>query len=314
MLGACADRAASSERPVRRIGLLTGNVRSSVEIRARVLVDELAALGYEPDRDFTIVDRIAENSYDDLPAMAKELVALPVDLIVAEGGAAQFAAKAATTKIPIVLTLGPDPQSVGLVPSIARPGGNVTGISILNNAVMGKKLELLKQVVPTLRKVAVIYNANNKTVDSATYGQLVGPSLGLEVGIFGARDLSELDVALRDIAQSRYEAIATTALLSVVGTELTRIPHFAERWRVPQVFADVEIVRAGGLMFYNVSFADLYRVAARYVDKIFRGAYPGDLPIHEPTELDLVLNLRAAERIGLRFPDDILRRAREIVP
>lgn len=311
-VAACAAPA-STARKHRRIGFLSGNVRGSVEIRTRVLMDELDALGYEDGRDVSLVYRLAENDNERLPQMAEELVAMPVDLIFAEGGAAQFAAKAATMTIPIVLGLGPDPEPAGLVESVARPGGNITGVSILNNATMGKKLELLREVSPRLSRVAIIHNANNATIDSARYGQQVGRVLGLDIQIFGAKDLGQLGTVLDEIADARLEAIATTALLSVVRADLGAIPRFAGQRRMPQVFSDIEIARAGGLLYYNVDFADLYRAAARMIDKIFKGTSPADLPIHEPTELDLAVNLAAAERMGLAIPDVVLRRAKELI-
>lgn len=300
-------------RKLRRIGFLSGNTHASVEELSPPFVQKMHDLGYVDGRDITIDFKIADNKNNELPGMAAELLALPVDLIVAQAGPAQLAAKAATSTVPVVFVLGGDPVGLGIIASLARPGGNVTGVTTLSTELSAKKVEFLKAIVPGLSRVAVIYNANNGTVSQAKAASQAGQMLGVLVEIFGVHDDRELDTVLVTIAQQHFDGVVMTPALSVIRS-YSQVPDFAATHRLPQIYSDIEIARAGGLMHLGANYAAIHRAAAVMVDRILKGAKPADLPVEQPTQFEFIVNLAAARRIGLTIPASVIAQASEVIP
>jgi putative ABC transport system substrate-binding protein len=312
VISACAGPALTAKAP-RKIGYLSGNARSSVDVTSAPFKERLRELGYVDGRDISIEFRVADNANDRLPAFAEELVKMPVDVILAEAGPAQLAAKKATDTIPIVLVFSTDPIGQGLVASLARPGGNVTGVVTASYAIAGKQVEVLKETVPGLARLAVIGNATNLTMANLLPAvEEAARGMGVTIEAFAVRGPDELDVALTRIAGQRFDAVLMLPALSVVRAN-DQVPTFASRVGLPAMYSDMQFARAGGLMHMGVNFASLHRRAAEYVDKILRGARPMDLPIEQPTEFDLIVNLAAAQKLGLVIPDGVRRRATEIL-
>ena len=314
VLMGCAAPPIARETPrLRRIGYLSGNARASVELLSEPFRQQLRELGYVEGRDLALDFRVADNAVDRLPALAAELVSIPVDVLVAEAAPAQLAARDATRTIPIVLVLATDPVGQGLIATLARPSGNITGVTTSSEAVSGKRIELLKEMVPGLRRVGVIWNANNAAMLRLVQAtEQAGQALGLETVVFGVRDPDELDAAVATIAAGRLDGFVMLPGLSIIR-DFRQVPDLAARHRLPQAYSDIEIAKAGGLVYIGASFPAMHRKAARLVDRILKGARPADLPVEQPTEFDLVVNLAMAERLGLSVPDSILRRATELV-
>ena len=299
---------------LRRIGYLSGNVRASVEAFSEPFRQQLRELGYLEGRDLVIDFRIADNAMDRLPAMAAELIALPVDVIVAEAGPAQRAAKLATTTIPIVFTLSGDPVGAGLVASLARPGGNITGVSTGSVQGAAKRVELLKEAVPGLARVAILWNANQSPEQDVQVNatEQAARVLGLETKALGLRNPAETDAALDAIARQRPDGLLMLPTLSVIR-DFGHVAEFAAKIRLPAIYSEVQVVRVGGLMHRSPDYAAGHRRAAVLVDKILKGAHPADLPVEEPTQFLFAVNLSAAQRIGLAIPDSVLRQATEVI-
>jgi putative ABC transport system substrate-binding protein len=288
-------------------------VDSGIPIR-----EALAELGYVDGRDYVLVYRYAENDIGRLPALASELVELRVDLIVTSGGDTPVrAAKDATSSIPIVFTGVVDPLGNALVSDLARPGGNVTGVAGQLD-ISGKGLELLKSLVPGLARVAVLYStagtANTNVFHAA---EMSARALDIQLIPVPVRALDELVPSLERAARERPEALGSLIGTSFYGRALEHfglVLDFVTRERLPQGYGDVLFVKAGGLMSIGANTANRWRLMAQLMDKIFKGAYPGDLPVMENLVFDIALNLSAARKIGLTIPEAVLRRATEIVP
>jgi putative ABC transport system substrate-binding protein len=272
----------------------------------------LEQLGWTEGKNVVIERRYAENRPERLPELAAELVHLNVDVIVAGGTLGPLAAKQATSTIPIVMTAAGDPLGSGLVPSLARPGGNVTGMSLMPG-IGGKRVELLKELLPRLSHVTVLWNASNPhptIVFKET--QAAGQTLGIEVQSFEVRAGDDFDGAFEAARKRRTDALIT------VEDPLTfdyqkRIADFALIERLPSLFGTRDYVAAGGLMSYGTNLFDLVRRAAGYVDKILRGAKPADLPVQQPATFELVINRKTAEAIGVTVPPSLLARADEVI-
>jgi putative ABC transport system substrate-binding protein len=300
---------------VARIGYLTPNLAASPRLRD-AFVRGLRDLGYVQGRNVVIEYRDAEDKLERLPALAAELVALKVDVILAEGGTlGPRVAMRATTTIPIVFVAG-DPVGSGLVASLARPGGNATGLSGLGTEVIGKRLELLKQVVPGVTRVAVLRSPNalgervaNEMVKSA---EVAARALGLQPLIVETRDPDDFARAFTDMTSVRAGAV-TLLPANVFLREHRRLVDLAARNRLPAVYTQREFVDAGGLMSYGANQSDLFRRAATYVDKILKGAKAGELPVEQPTKLELVINLKTAKALGLTIPKSLLADADEVI-
>jgi putative ABC transport system substrate-binding protein len=316
-LGAAAAISSCAPSPtprLRRIGFLSGNTHASVEELSPPFVQQLHELGYVDGRDISIEFKIADNINSLLPSMASELIALPVDVLVAQASPAQLAAKAATTTVPIVFVLGGDPVGQKIVASMNRPGGNVTGVTTLSTELSAKKVEYLREVVPSLSRVAVIYNANNGTITQAQAAKEAGRTLGVTVEIFGVHDDHELDAVLATIAKEQFDGLVMTPALSVIRS-YSQVPEFAAALRMPQIYSDVEIVRAGGgLMHLGANYAAMHRAAAVMVDRILKGAKPADMPVEQPIEFEFIVNKAAARRIGFKIPASVLARASDVIP
>jgi len=304
---------AQQPKKVPRIGYLGATSASSESLRHEAFRQGLREVGYIEGQNITIEYRYAEGKLDRLPALAAELVALKVDVIVTGGPQATRPAKKATATIPIVMAFDSDPVGNGFVASLARPGGNVTGLSALSPEISGKQLELLKEIVPTLSRVAVLGNSAEPA------NALVLREVELAAGAFGVK-LQHLDVlGPKDIetafrAASKGRADAVLVLLSpVVISHRTQLVEIALKSRLPAIYFRPEFVEDGGLMSYATSFADLSRRAATYVDKILKGAKPADLPVEQPTKFELVINLKTAKQIGLTIPPDVLLRADKVI-
>jgi putative ABC transport system substrate-binding protein len=314
VIGGCAPES-PRVTALRRIGYLSGNTQASVDTYSPPFKDRLRELLYVEGRDISIVYRVADNVNvaERLAGYAPELVSMPVDVLLAEAGPAQTAAKKATTTIPIVFVLSSDPVGQGLVASMAHPGGNITGVKTASYA--AKQVELLKEIVPSLARLAVIGNATNLALTNSLLAaaEAAARSLGVTVVAFLVPNRDELDAALEQIAVQRFDALLVLPALSLVRTN-DQIPAFANKIGLPQMYSDVVFARAGGLMHLGASFAAQHRRAAEYVDKILNGARPADLPIDEPPEFDLIPNLAAAQKLGLTIPDSVQRRATETIP
>jgi putative ABC transport system substrate-binding protein len=301
---------------VARIGLLALNLAAAPHL-PEAFRQGLRDLGYVEGRNIVIEYRDAEGKPERLPALAAELVALKVDVIVAPGTPQALAAKQATRTLPIVFASGAsDPVTSGLVTSLARPGGNVTGLTGLGPELVGKCLEQLTQAVPGVTRVAVLWQPGplgERTEKEMLKGaEVAGRALGVRLQFVEARGPAEFDRAFSDM--TRAHASALTVLGSAMFfNERRRLVDLAAEHRLPTVYTVREYVDAGGLMSYGPNLADLFRRAATYVDKILKGARPADLPVEQPTKFDLVINLKTARTLGLTIPPSLLARADQVI-
>jgi putative ABC transport system substrate-binding protein len=300
---------------VTRIGWL-GNSPSALPHLREAFLQGLRDLGYVEGRNVVIEYRYAQGKPERFPALAAELVALKVDVIVVSNTPPALAAKQATRTLPIVFAFAPDPVTEGLVTSLARPGGNVTGLSTLAPELGGKRLELLTQAVPGVTRVAVLWQPGGvperTEKDILTSAEVAGRALGLRLQFVEARGSADVDRAFSDMTRARAGAL--TVLGSPMFTsERSRLVDLAAKHRLPAVYGRREYVDAGGLMSYAPNLADLFRRAATYVDKILKGAKPGDLPVEQPTKFELVINLKTAKALGLTIPPSLLARADEVI-
>ena len=273
----------------------------------------LRDLGYVEGRHFKMEDRSADGRLDRLPALAIELARLPVDMFVVGGDAPIRAAMQASDKIPIVMTLAADPIGSGFVASLARPGSNVTGMSAVAPDLASKRVELLKEVVPTAARAAVLWNSNNQSkVAEWKDTQDAARTVGLALRSFEARWPEELDDALAAIRNNLPDALIAFADGFTIAHR-RRIGSFALANRLPMISELREFAEAGGVATYGANRADLWRRSASYVDKIVRGAIPGDLPVEQPTRFEMVTNLNTAKAIGLEIAPTVLARADEVI-
>jgi putative tryptophan/tyrosine transport system substrate-binding protein len=305
---------------VPRIGYLSLNVAVSPHLRDAFL-QGLHDLGYVEGRNVVIEYRDeyrdAEGKRERLPALAAELVARKVDVILAEGGTlGPRVAMQATTTIPIVFAGAGDPVGSGLVTSLARPGGNVTGLSGIGPELVGKRLELLKQALPGVDRVAVLRQpvalGERTAKDMLKAADVAARALGVQPQFIEARGPDELARAFSDMTSARAGAL-TVLPANMFLREHRRLVDLAAKNRLPAVYTSREFVDAGGLMSYGANQADLFRRAATYVDKILKGAKPGDLPVEQPTKFELVINLKTAKALGLTIPQSVLAHADEVI-
>jgi putative ABC transport system substrate-binding protein len=314
MLLLALSLAASAQPVMRKLAVLSpANAYNPVEVE---LDRRLAAAGWVAGKNFTRSTRRAAGRNDQLPALAAELAGERPDAIVAFGTPASFAARAATTTIPIVFVSVGDPVGVGLVPSLARPGGNITGISGLTLALTAKRLELLRELIPGMRNVALLLNPSDVTAERMAQAALAGAKrLNLKVDVFRAQEPAQLSQAFQAIKRSGVSAV----LLQPDGmfwTYRDDIAKLAAASGLPAMYAFQEHVEAGGLMSYGASFSGgggMLAKCVEYVDRIFRGAKPADLPIQEPTDFDFLINQKAAKALGLAIPQALAVRASRII-
>jgi putative ABC transport system substrate-binding protein len=308
----CLPAEAQQPKEVPRIGYLTADSRSTrADVRAEAFRQGLGEFGYVEGKNIIIEWRSAEGKLDRLHAFATELVRLKVAVIVTGGPTATRPVKEATTTIPIVMTQDSDPVGNGFVASLARPGGNITGLSNLAQEISGKRLELLKEIVPKLSRVAVLgMSANPGNSLSLRETELAAGALGVQLQYLDIRDPKDIDAALRTASKGRVDAVL---VLNFPGTISRGIPDLAVKHRLPAIYYNSTIVDNGGLMSYGASITDLDRRAATYVDKILKGAKPADLPVEQPTKFEFVINLKAAKQIGLTIPPNVLVRADKVI-
>ena len=274
----------------------------------------LRDLGYIEGKNVQLEVRWGEGRLERLPLLAAELVALKVDVIVAVSSPSVMAAKQATQTIPIVMPLSSDPVGDGLVKSLARPGGNITGLSLMTPDVGAKRLQLLKEVFPKLaRPVAVLWNPDYVGMAARfRQAQRVGPTIGMDVRSVEVRDSRELERALEALDRERPDALVLLADPLTLSQRL-RIVEFAAEERLPAIYEVSQFVEAGGLMSYGPDVDELVRRSATYVDKILKGAKPGDLPIEQPTKFELVINLKTAKALGISIPQSVLLQANRVI-
>ena len=311
--GAGAQQAAR----IARVGYLTFN-RAAGDPRGREAFKHgLRDLGYVEGRDLVTEYRDAEGKPERFPALAAELAALKVDVIVAAGGTlAVLAAKRATTTIPIVFTVVGDPVAEGVVSSLARPGGNVTGLSLVSPELNSKSLELLKQAVPRVRRIAFLLKPDAMP-DAARKERLAtaadaARALGIDLQVVEARGPEDFDRAFADMRKARAGALYVS-VTPAFDVQRRRLVDLATKNRLPSVYSLKGWAEDGGLMSYGPDIVDLNRRAASYVDRILKGAKPGDLPVEQPTKFELVINLKTAKALGLTIPPSLLVRADQVI-
>jgi putative ABC transport system substrate-binding protein len=273
----------------------------------------LRELGYVEGQNITLVFPSAEVKPERLPHLAAELVSLKVDVIVAAATVAVQAAKEASKTIPIVMPVASDAVETGLVASLARPGGNITGLTLISSQLSGKRLELLKEVVPRLSRLAVLSNPTSAAVPpQMRETEVAARALGLQLQPLEVRGPDDLERVFQAATKQRAGALITLDD-AFVFTQRTRIVKLAAKNRLPAIYGFREFVDAGGLMSYAANLSDIYRRAATYVDKILKGTKPADLPVEQPTKFEFIISLKAAKQIGLTIPPNVLVRADKVI-
>jgi putative ABC transport system substrate-binding protein len=298
-----------------RIGYLSPNSASEPENRRRLgaLREGLRDLGYVEGQNITIESRWAEGEYGRLPDLAAELVHLKVDVIVTYAPPAIQAAKQATGTIPIVMAGIIDPVATGFVASLARPGGNITGLSLMAPEMVGKQLEILKEAIPEVTRVAVLGNpANAGNSPQLRHAQEAARALKVRLQLLEVRGPNEIDSAFAKMIKERVGAVVVLVDAMLIN-QRTRVADLAARHRLPSIFGLMDFVEAGGLIFYGANDASRFRRAAMFVHKILKGAKPADLPVEQPTKFELVINLKTAKALGLTIPLSLLLRADQVI-
>jgi ABC-type uncharacterized transport system substrate-binding protein len=305
-------RAAANENP--RIGYLSTTSASANSPRVEPFRDGLRELGYVEGKNIVIEWRYAEGNPDRVPALAAELVRLKVDIIVTVGPAGTGPAKTATVTIPIVMTQDDDPVANGFIASLARPGGNITGLSRLTPELSGKRLEFLKEIVPKLSRVALFGTSTTASnAKSLREIELSAGAMKVQLQYVDVLNPKDIETAFRAAAKGRADAVVMSAAGSVSRLHRPQIVELAVKSRLPVIYEVREWAQYGGLISYGVDLADLDRRAATYVDKILKGAKPAELPVEQPTKFELVINLKAAKQIGLMIPPNVLARADKVI-
>jgi putative ABC transport system substrate-binding protein len=309
----CSSAWAQQATKIPRIGYLTAQSPLSVAARVEAFRQGLRELGYVEGKNIIIEWRYAEGKLDRSPGLAAELIGLKVDVIVSGGPQTSRVAKKATATIPIVMGFDNDPVGNGFVSSLARPGGNITGLSSLAPEISGKQLELLKEIVPKLSRVAVFENSNEPAnPQSVKEIELAAGVFGVQlqhVDVIGPKDI---ETAFRLATKGRAEAILSLNS-PVLNSQRKEVADLAVKSRLPAIYGNGEHVEAGGLMYYGANTPELFRRAATYVDKILKGAKPRDLPVEQPKKFELIINLKAAKQIGLTIPPNVLARADRVI-
>jgi len=307
--------AAEAQQPkkVPRIGYLATVSLSAISDRIEAFRQGLRELGYVEGKNIVIEWRYAEGKADRLPSLAAELVRLKVDVIVTAGGPATRRAKEATVTIPIVMTNDGDPVGTGFVASLARPGGNITGLSTLAPELSGKQLELLKEIVSKLSRVTVLgFSTNPTNALSLKETEIAARAFGVQLQYLDVLDPQDIETAFRAAGKGRADAVLTLNN-PVLISQRTQIADLAVKSRLPAMYYRREYVEDGGLMSYGVNLSGLDRRAATYVDKILKGSKPADLPVEQPTKFEFIINLKAAKQIGLTIPPNVLARADKVI-
>jgi len=310
-LGSSADAQQPTKIP--RIGFLFAAPPSAVSARIESFRQGLRELGYVEGKNLVIEWRYAEGKLDRLPALAAELVRLKVDIIVSASPPVTRAAKDATVTIPIVMAQDSDPVANGFVASLARPEGNITGQASLTPEVSGKRLELLKETIPRLSRLAVLGTSTEPgNAQALKETEVAAGALGVKLQYLDVLGPKDIETAFRAAGKGRADAVLVLAS-AIFNTHRTQLVEHALNSRLPAIFWLSDFVEAGGLMAYGVSFADLFRRAATYVDKILKGAKPSDLPVEQPKKFEFFINLKTAKQIGLTIPPNVLGRADKVI-
>jgi putative tryptophan/tyrosine transport system substrate-binding protein len=307
-----ADSMAQQQSKMPKIGWL--GVRPSASDTGRESsLRELAKIGYVEGRNIAIEYRSASDKLERLPALAEELVRLEVDVILASTTPAAVAAKNATSTIPIVFYGGFDPVALGLVDSLARPGGNVTGFTAIAPALIGKRLELVKEIVPKLSRVGVLWDPQNPgSAQQWKESQLPARELNLQLHSIEVHSADKFEAAFKEATKARSAALAVMASPFFYSNQ-KHLADLAAKNRLPATYPSREFVAAGGLMSYGIDLVESHRRAAVFVDKILKGSKPADIPVEQPTKFELVINLKTAKQIGLTIPPNVLARADRVI-
>ena len=311
-LGLASAADAQQAASPRRIGVLL--VLFSPESKeAQAFRQGLRDAGYAEGRDVMIEWRSANGDYDQVPRLVGELVQRKVDLIIVDSTVATRAAKRATSTIPIVMATIADPVGTGLVASLAHPGGNVTGLSMMTTDLSAKRLQLLKEVMPRLTRVAVLWNPDTPDHPKAIEEiKAVAPSLSIKLSFVGARTSEDFSAAFSAVSRAHAQALYVIIDPYFFNHRMTLLA-LASKARLPVIYGEKNFAEAGALLSYGPNFGDMFRRSAEYVDKILKGAKPANLPIEQPKEYELVINLKTAKALGLTIPESILLRADEVI-
>ena len=307
--------AARAQQPMPVIGFLSSTSPEANPYQVRGFRQGLKEFGYVEGENVAIVYRWAETHMDRLQALAADLAIRQVSVIVTAGGVpAAFAAKVATTTIPVVFVLAQDPVALGLVASLARPGGNLTGINSLATELVAKRFALLRELVPGAKRVAVLVNPANAVATEATVREVdaAARAMELQIQVLGANNSQEIDAAFATLARERPEAlcVSTSPFLTARRVQLV---HWATRHAIPAIFPNREYSEVGGLISYGANLPDIYRQQGAYVARVLKGAKPTDLPVVQATRLELVINAQTARMLGLTVPDKLLVAADEVI-
>jgi putative ABC transport system substrate-binding protein len=298
---------------VPRIGFLTAGSPSTIGARIEALRQGLREFGYVEDKNIAIEWRFGEGKPDRLPALVAELMRLKVEVILSAGAAVTRPAKDATRTIPIVMAQDTDPVGNGFVASLARPGGNITGLSSYSAELNGKRVELLKEVVPKLSRLTVVgeptYPGNAQSLKET---ELAAGALKVQLQYLDVLDPKDIEPAFREASKGRADGVLMLQS-AVLNSQRKQTTELAIKSRLPAIYYAPEFLDAGGLMSYAASITDLYRRSATYVDKILKGAKPADLPVEQPKKFEFVINLKAAKQIGLTIPPNVLARADRVI-
>jgi putative ABC transport system substrate-binding protein len=313
LLAAPLAAEAQQTTKVTSIGYLSGPSLSANAARIEAFRQGLRELSYVEGKNIVIEWRSADGKFEGLPALAAELVRLKVAVIVTSGGALTRRAKEATSTIPIVMTNDPDPVVDGFVASLARPGGNITGLSTFAPEVSGKRLEILREVVPKLSRVAVL-GSSTATGYAQTLKEIepAAKAFKMQLQFLDVKHAKDIETAFQAASKGRAQGVLTLNS-AILGSQRAQIAELAVKNRLPVMYHQGDFVEAGGLMFYGVNVSDLNRRAATYVDKILKGAKPADLAVEQPKKFEFIINLKAAEQIGLTIPPNVLARADKVI-
>ena len=313
MVFALCLRAEAQSKKVPRIAYLAASPASANAGRLEAFRQGLREMGYVEGDNIVIEDRYAEGKFDRLPALAAELVRLKVEVIITAGPPVTRAVKEATATIPVVMAQDGDPVGNGFVASLARPGGNITGMSQLAPEISGKQLELLKETVPKLSRVAVLGTSTRPgNAQALKQTEIAAATFGMQLQYLDVKGPKDIETAFRHARQGGAGAVLVLQG-PVFTSKRTQVADLAAKTRLPAIYPQTEYADAGGFMCYGVNTLDLFRRAAYHVDKILKGAKPADLPIEQPTKFELVINLKSAKQIGLTVPPNVLARADRVI-
>ena len=313
LYGLCSPVWAQQPTKIPQIGYLVGASLSTNAARIEAFRHGLRDFSYVERKNIVIDWRTADGKPDRLPALAAELVRLKVDVIVTGGPTVTRAAKEATSTIPIVMTNDPDPIGDGFIANLARPGGNITGLSTLSVELSGKRLEILRGVVPKLSRVAILGTSTSPgNAQMSKEIEIAAKAFGVTFQDIDVLDSKDIETAFRAAVNGRAQSVLTLSS-PILDSQRAQIVEVAAKNRLPAMYHRSEYVEDGGLMFYGVNLLDLQRRAATYVDKILKGTKPADLPVEQPKKFELIINLKAAKQIGLTIPPNVLARADKVI-